>query len=88
VKLDGPLGLMKVSPGKKIQAEVNHGGVQGIELVLEAEFVLGGYGLTPMKELFEKSLVKGPGLLFVDPGQGGPADPKAAEVVELSGLSL
>ena len=56
VQLDGPLALAKVGPGKQAQAQVDGGGVEGIDrlLQLQTEF-LGAYTSGFPNELLPKS---------------------------------
>lgn len=88
VEFDGPFALLESGPGEKFQAEIDDAGIKGIELAFESEFVFGGDRLTASKEFFEEGPIEDPGFSLVDSGQGGPGDPSASQVVELSALCI
>lgn len=87
MEFDRPLGGLIPRPGKDAQAEIDRGGIERAELVLEAEAMSWRRPLATGEKFAEQGLVEGAGLLLIDPGQRRPADGMDAEMVELSALS-
>jgi len=80
------LGGTELRPGKHRQTQVDGGGIQGVELVFEAEAVAWSQSLAASQQFMEQGLIERVGLLFVDPGQRGACHLGAAEVIELGDL--
>jgi len=74
VHLDGPLPLSELGPGKKGEAKVDSGGVQGVKGILKAESVFGGDALASMKEGVEKLLIDAVVTGIIGVREGGALD--------------
>ena len=72
MELDGALGLAKVSPGEKAQAQVDDRGIEAEELVLEAELPIftRAFAATEVQQQEEGILIKLPGTVGVGIGKG------------------
>ncbi len=88
MELDRPLPGTEVGPGKEREAEIDRGGVQGVDRLLElhAEAVLGVEAPGLVDQHLGEVGVDPPVALLVGDGEGVPGDPSTdAHVVELGG---
>jgi len=84
MQFDGPLGPPEAGPVEHRQAEIDRGGVQADQLVLESELLPCSHlHPTALEELEEDLFIKLPGAMLVGIGQGGPAGSGDAQMLEL-----
>ena len=72
VELDRPLRLPEGGPIKKRSAEIDDGGIQTEELILEAKLLCARDGPALLEKLIEQLLVELPGSFLIRVGQRGP----------------
>ena len=84
--LHGPFGVTELRPGEHTKTQVEDGGIEGDEFVLETKAVARGRCLAAGKQFVEQRLIEFPRLLLVAPGQRRTCDRDTAEVVEFGGL--
>src|ERR1035438_4666683 len=88
VKLKRAFAGAELGPGESRQAEVNDGGVQAVERVLEAEAVLRRQIATAAEQRIKKSLINSAVTLGVGIGKRGLGNLGwQAEVIEAASLS-
>jgi len=83
VDLQGALGLAKPGPPKHRQTQIHRGGIQGVELMLEAEFVARRFMLTSLIHQAEQLLKNPIGAPLVGLCHGGAGKLGDAQVNEL-----
>lgn len=88
MKLDRPLALLRMRPGKDFQAKVDGGGVKRVELILEPEAVSRGQPLATRQQFVKKRLEQLMRLILVDPGETRATHPPQTQVVELPQLRI
>jgi hypothetical protein len=76
MQLSGSLGTAEFGPIEGLRTQIDHGGVNAHELVLETEFMLaagmdGGCALALPQKLMEYFLVHLPWPVFIGVGQSG-----------------
>ena len=94
VELNGAFGLTEVSPGEQAEAEVDGGGVEAEQLVLEAKLLLftGALAAAEVPQIEEGILIKLPGTVGIGVGKcalgGGGAQSQVTELAAGDGQSV
>jgi len=82
VELDSALGAAEAGPGEPRDTQLDDGGVQAVEFVVELELVLGRPRLTRPVHFLEEGLIKGGRAAVIRLGKSGAGHGFGAQVVK------
>ena len=84
MQLHRPFGAPKHRPGKHVRTQIDDGGIQTEQLVLESERLRAGDLATPRQHLVEHDLIERPGAVGIGVGERRPRRRRDPEMRELA----
>lgn len=82
MELDGPFLFTKAGPVEDTQAEIDGGGVEGKERIVETKLMTGSHRLGPVKKRIEERFKQGRRTALQGVGQSGAGHRRKAQVIE------